>query len=149
MRFISTGLILTLLLTGVIAQTQEKKLPLKQDVSQDDIIRISTSLVQTDVVVTDKNDQIISDLTLQDFEIYDNGKKQEIKFMEFVGVDMGRRSEGSRSGVAAEAERATSVGPSAKDVKRVVAFVIDDLTIPIQDLYAVRQMLTDFVDKKM
>src|SRR4030095_1877200 len=139
MKSISAGLILTLLLTGVIAQTPENKVQLKQEVSQDDVIRISTSLVQTDVVVTDKNEKIIPDLTLQDFEIYDNGKRQDVKFMEFVSVDMGRRSEGDRkgiAGIAAEAERSTSVGPSAKDVKRVMAFVIDDLTLPIQDLYA-------------
>src|SRR6185295_14729642 len=40
-------------------------------------------------------------------------------------------------------------GVSAKEVKRVIAFVIDDLTIPIQDLSSIRNLLMDFVDNKM
>ncbi len=113
---------------------------------QDDVIRITTALVQTDVVVTDKNDQIIPDLKLEDFELYENGKKQSVKFMEYVGVDTGRRTEGNRPpGVPTDIVRE----PAAKDLKRVFAFVIDDLTVPVPDLVYVRQALTDFVDNQM
>src|SRR5207245_1652354 len=78
-----------------VAQTpQSQQKP--PDIAPEDIIRITTSLVQTDVVVTDKNDKIIPDLKLENFELYDNGKKQEVKFMEFVSVDSGRRAEGTR-----------------------------------------------------
>src|SRR6267142_6994846 len=114
----------------------------------EDIVRITTELVQTDVVVTDKNDQPISDLKLEDFELYDNGKKQDIKFMEFVSVDSGRRSEGNRTGVPAGVDLGTSSGLTAKEVGRVMAFVVDDLTIPDADLFFVREMLLDFVNNK-
>lgn len=121
--------------------------PQKQTPSneQDDVIRITTALVQTDVVVTDKNDQIIPDLKLEDFELYENGKKQSVKFMEYVGVDTGRRTEGNRPSVPTDIVRE----PAAKDLKRVFAFVIDDLTVPFPDLVYVRQALTDFVDNQM
>ena len=49
-----------------------------------DLRRRATALVQTDVVVTDRNDRILTDLKLSDFEIYEKGKKQDLKFMEFV-----------------------------------------------------------------
>jgi len=31
----------------------------------------------------------VSDLKLDDFELYDNGKKQNLKFMEWVSVETG------------------------------------------------------------
>lgn len=54
---------------------------------QEEVVRISSQLVQTDVVVTDKNDRVIDDLKLEDSEVFENGKRQELRFMEFVGVD--------------------------------------------------------------
>src|SRR5205085_981259 len=85
------------------------------------------------------------------FDVYDNGRKQDLQFMEFVSVDTGRRTEGTDSSVKLAPGIDTSVPHdlAAKDVKRVVAFVIDDVTIPAADLARVREMLTDFVDNKM
>ena len=146
--------LVVLLMTGAIAisaavgqtpQTQQKP----PEIAPEDIIRITTSLVQTDVVVTDKNDQIIPDLKLEDFDVYDNGKKQEVKFMEFVSTENPRRVEGERSGLPSYVEPPNSVGISAKDLKRVIAFVLDDLNIQIQDLPAVRKTLLDYVNNKM
>src|SRR5256885_9514833 len=86
-------LLIILLVATAIPQTTQ---PTQQRDNQEEIIRITTSLVQTDVVVTDKNDQPVPDLKLEDFEVYENGKKQDVKFMEYVSVDAGRRTEGQR-----------------------------------------------------
>lgn len=143
------GFILPMILTPLVALAQGgQQRPPRQENEQEDVVRISTALVQTDVVVTDKSDRIIPDLKLGDFELYENGKKQDLKFMEFVSVDTARRAEG---------ERPTSLPPgaeiphdvTAKELKRVIAFVIDDLTIPPSDLPTVRQMLLDFVNNQM
>ena len=146
----ATCFTIILMVSTVALQTPQKPVP---EIAPEDVIRISTSLVQTDVVVTDKNEQIVPDLKLEDFELYDNGKKQDVKFMEFVSVDTGRRTEGTRPPVSLPkntvAESQTSTDPTARDVRRVVGFVIDDLTIPIEDFNAVRKMLIDFVDNKM
>jgi VWFA-related protein len=145
------ALVLSVACVFSVAFSQTPTTPQKpqQETTPEDIIRITTSLVQTDVVVTDKNDQIIPDLKLEDFEVYDNGKKQDIKFMEFVGVDTGRRSEGTRPSSLPSYVEQTGPGLLPKDVKRVVAFVIDDLTMQFEDLPAVRKMLLNFVDNKM
>lgn len=136
----------TLTFSAVLGQTPQKP---REEVAPEDVIRISTNLVQTDVVVTDKNDQPINDLKLEDFELYDNGKKQEIKFMDFVSVDTGRRREGDRAGVPAGVDLGASAGLTANEVRRVLAFVVDDLTIPDADLFFVRDLLLDFVNNKM
>src|SRR5437899_2197055 len=78
----------------VLAQNPTPQQPPPQQIAPEDVLRITTNLVQTDVVVTDKNDQIIPDLKIGDFELLDNGKRQDIKFMEYVGIDTAKRVEG-------------------------------------------------------
>jgi len=143
--------LLALALSVFVASTSLGQTPQKpaQEIAPDDIIRVSTSLVQTDVVVTDKNDQIIPDLKLEDFELYDNGKKQDLKFMEFVGTEGPRRSEGDRSGLPSYVETPAVNGISTKDLKRVIAFVIDDLSMRFQDLPYIKKTLLDYVNNKM
>lgn len=141
-----------------VAQTQQPQQPAPPPGDDEEVLRITTELVQVNAVVTDKNDQPVTDLKMSDFDIYDNGKRQDLQFMEFVSVDAGRRAEGTLA-AAGGGGNAVKVAPgvdtsvarelTAKDVKRVVAFVIDDVTILKEDLARVRQMLTGFVDNKM
>ena len=145
---LAAGLILGLCLGLVPAQTPQNQ----QQVPAEDVIRISTQLVQTDVVVMDKNEQIIGDLKLEDFEVYDNGKRQDLQFMEFVSVEGPGRTEGSGPARVAGApgiDTSVSRDLSAKDLKRVIAFVVDDVTIPRDDMARARDMLSDFVNTKM
>ena len=149
--FIRMMLVLLLSLTIAFSQTTQPQKP-QDEVGPDDVVRITTQLVQTDVVVVDNKDRVVKDLTLADFELYDNGKKQDLKFLEFVSVAGERRREGARpaSDLPASAiENENIKGVSSKEVRRVIAFVIDDLTIPIQDLPSIRNLLLDFVDNKM
>jgi VWFA-related protein len=138
---------------GVAAQTpapspRPPSAPIQQD---EEVLRITTELVQVDAVVVDKNDQPVTDLKMGDFEVYDNGKKQELQFMEFVSVDAGGRSEGAANvaRIAPGVDASVAHDLSAHDVRRVIAFVVDDVTIPGQDLAQVRRMLNDFIDTKM
>ena len=122
MRKASAATLLIALLFGMApAQTGQKPQKPKEE-SPEDVVRITTSLVQTDVVVTDKNEQIIPDLKMDDFELYDNGKKQDLKFMEFVSVETGRRAEGKPASAPVIVEADTATGLTPKEVKRIVAF---------------------------
>jgi VWFA-related protein len=156
MKRIRPLFLLTLLaLLSLPAAAQQNTTPQRPtQADEDEVVRISSELVQTSVVVTDKNDNLVKDLKLDDFEVYENGKRQDVKFMEFVSVEGERRTEGSR----AEGERAGALLPrnarierelTARDVRRIIAFVVDDLTIPYNDMVTVRQVLSDFVDNKM
>jgi VWFA-related protein len=149
-KLLTTVLTFLLLLSIALAQTPQQAQKPREEIAPEDVVRVTTSLVQTDVVVTDKDDHVIPDLKLEDFELYDGGKKQELKFMEFVSVETPRRSEGERpASLPAYVEPAGNTGVSAKDLKRVIAFVVDDLTMQIQDLPSVRDMLLNFVNNKM
>ncbi len=141
-----TSLCVALSAWPAISQTAQKP---QQEVVPDEIIRITTQLVQTDVVVIDKNDQSVKDLTLDDFELYDNGKKQTIRFADFVSTEAPTRTAGTPTSVTSEVESTGAKGLAAKDLKRVIAFVVDDLTLEVQDISTVRQTLLNFVNNKM
>ena len=51
---------------------------------KDDSIKISTTLIQIDVTVTDKDGNIVTDLKPEDFEVFENGKKQDITNFSFI-----------------------------------------------------------------
>ena len=142
---LAAGLILGLCLGLVPGQTSQNQ----QQISQEDVVRITTQLVQTDVVVMDKNEQIIGDLKLEDFEVYDNGKRQELQFLEFVSVVGPGRTEGSATAKVAGVDTSVSRDLTARELKRVIAFVVDDVTIPRADMARARDMLSDFIDNKM
>src|SRR6266542_2581352 len=147
-RTIALMLLAAIALCAAVAQTPQT--PQKpQEIAPEDIVRISTALVQTDVVVTDKADRIIPDLKLEDFELYENGKRQDIKFLEFVRTDAEPRTEGTINVAGRPVEPEIARNLTARDLRSVFAFVVDDLTIPFEDIVTVRKMLTDFVDNKM
>jgi VWFA-related protein len=148
-KLFTSGLTLALLFSITLAQTPQQPQPPPQEIAPDDVVRISTELVQTDVVVTDKNDQIIPDLTLNDFKVSENGKRQELRFVQFVSADGAPRLEGSLSVAGHPVDPDVARNLSAKDLRRVFAFVVDDLTIPFEDVGTVRLMLTNFIDHQM
>jgi len=115
-------------------------------------IRISTELVQLDVVVTDKNGRVVRGLTKNDFELYESGKKQLISFFELVDTVKERRQqpdEGRPPSQQPSGQGPGGQGPGQSDIKRIFAFVVDDLTIRYEDMTYVRQMMTNFVDTQM
>jgi VWFA-related protein len=142
-------LLIALLLAMTSAQTPQQSPKPKDDAAPDDVVRITTSLVQTDVVVTDKNDQVIPDLKLEDFKVYENGKRQDLEFMGFVSADSVPRTEGTINVAGQPVEPDVARNLSQRDLRRVFAFVIDDLTIPYEDVVNVRKLLNDFVNDKM
>src|SRR5262245_56633863 len=128
---------------ALVAQTPQEQKP-----TADDVLRITTELVQIDAVVTVKNDQVIPDLKLADFSLYENGKRQDLKFVEYVGADSKTRADGNIAAtVSGDSDIARNL--SATELHRVFAFVVDDLTIPAEDMATVRTLLNDFVDKRM
>jgi VWFA-related protein len=131
---------------AVVTQTPQKP---EQEITPDDIIRITTSLVQTDVVIVDKDDHVIPDIKLDEIKVTDNGKRQDLKFLEFVTPDAAPRIEGNLAIAGKSVESDAARNLSAGELRRVFAFVIDDLTIPFEDIPTVRKLLTDFIDNQM
>lgn len=137
------ALVVLLLATTASPQSQPQK------PGDDQPIRITSELVQLDAVVTDKKGQIVRGLTKDDFELYEGGKRQQISFFEFVDAGKSRRLSKQGETVKQTDPKLMPGGVARDEVRRTFLFVVDDLTIPYQDLVYVRQMLTNFLDNQM
>src|ERR1041385_8640771 len=73
-----------------LAQTQTQtakpaasQQPQKPADDQDEVVKITTNLVQVDAVVT-KDGKLVTNLTANDFEIYEDGKQQTITSFAYI-----------------------------------------------------------------
>ncbi|HEY9231768.1 MAG TPA: VWA domain-containing protein, partial [Blastocatellia bacterium] len=100
--------------------------------------------------VTDKQGRVVKGLSKDDFELYENGKKQLVSFFEMVDTSQPRAvKDAARADAPRPGEVAPPPGLSERDVRRIFAFVVDDLTTRYEDLTYLRQMLTNFVETQM
>src|SRR5256885_7785346 len=65
----------------------QKPTPTPQEESDEDVVRITSNLVQFDAVVTDKQGHPVTDLRPEDFEVYANGRKQEVTNFSFITAE--------------------------------------------------------------
>src|SRR6266566_9149303 len=81
-----SGACLSLLMTSAIflaaipAQSQDKKHT--GNVSDEDVIKITSNLVSLDVIVKDKKGKAITDLKPEDFTVLENGIPQKLDFFD-------------------------------------------------------------------
>jgi VWFA-related protein len=132
---------------GLVGQTREQSRP--QD--QSEVLRVYTQLVQTDVMVFDKQGKFVPGLTKEDFELRIDGKPKPIEF--FEKITAGSVSEESQLAAArGSSARTNGSKPPASiplDRGRPVFFYIDDLHMDLTGLKLTRDMITRFIDKEM
>src|ERR1043165_6424030 len=66
-------------------QQQQSATPSSSTSAQDEeVVKITTNLVQVDVIVTDKQGRVVTDLQPSDFQIFEDGNPQPITNFSFV-----------------------------------------------------------------
>ena len=160
-RFLLALIVTLLILDSVVARQQpaspaqdvprtEKQ---QQDAGkrQDDVVRISVTLVQIDVGVTDGKGRPVTDLKPGDFEVYEDGRRQQITTFSRVLPKAAATPEAHPAGKPAEVKGVPA--PPAKlrpdQVRRTIALVVDDLTLTFETAAYVRQALKKFVDEQV
>ncbi|HCX30690.1 MAG TPA: hypothetical protein DHU55_13130, partial [Blastocatellia bacterium] len=68
-----------------IAPQQKTQPPLP---GTEEVVRITTNLVQIDAVVTDRRGQQIIDLGPEEFEVYEDGRRQQLTIASGVGLQL-------------------------------------------------------------
>ena len=133
---------------------QAPQRPLPAD--DDDVVRITTSLVQTDVVVMDKDGKQVTDLKAEDFEIQENGKPQTITNFSYVETAPSAAASASTSPTPAPTPRDKAGVPPPpparlrpEQVRRAIALVVDDLRMSHEGVHATRQALRKYVDEQV
>jgi VWFA-related protein len=117
---------------------------------QDEVVKITTNLVQVDAVVT-KDGKPVTNLTADDFEIYEDGKKQTITSFAFISnvpnVASTTAPPASRDKKKIELPPGAPVNPN--EPHRTVAFVVDDLGISAESMAQVRRQLKKFITEEL
>ena len=113
---------------------------------KDDIVKITTNLVQVDVVVT-KDGKPVTNLTTDDFEIFEDGKRQTITSFSYI-------SNVSKSAVRPAMPSTTNDNApykplNANDARRIMAIVVDDLGLSAESMYQVKRQLRKFIAEKL
>ncbi|HEV2835497.1 MAG TPA: VWA domain-containing protein, partial [Pyrinomonadaceae bacterium] len=113
-----------------------------------DVVRISTNLVQIDVVVT-KDGKQVTDLKAEDFEIREDGRVQQITNFIYVSA----KPLGTATTAAKRDETPTpgpvQPPPQPTDVKRTLAIVVDDLGMSFQSIASLRAYLRKFISESL
>lgn len=144
-----TSIILLLLLSSSnsTAQQTPPKQPNATQAAHDDVVRITTNLVQIDAVVTDQDGKRVEDLKAEDFEVIVDGRKQPITNLSYNSYKLASASNASR--VEAD-DKIPSVRPKSPDqVRRTIAFVVDNLCTSLESTHQARANLRKFINDQM
>lgn len=110
----------------------------------DDVVKITTNLVQIDAVVT-KDGKPVRNLTADDFEIFEDGRKQAISSFAFISNLSGVPSQTAAT-IPAKGTDLVPVATVKRDVpRRTMAFVVDDLGLSAQSVSEVRRQLRKYL----
>jgi len=134
-------------ISPALAQTSpQTQKPAADD--KDDVVRITTNLVQVDAVVT-KDGKVVTNLKPEDFEIFEDGKPQTITSFAYISNVPSAPSQPA----TADTTKTAGVVPYApvkpNDARRTIAFVVDDLGLSAESMAQVRKQLRKFVAEQL
>ena len=112
-----------------------------------DVVRVNTSLVQTDVMVFDKRGGFVDGLKREQFVLKVDGKHRDISFFERIVA--GSRSEEAQLAAARGNSAGGKPGATPLDRGRTVFFFIDDLHLSPSGVKQTRMLLQRFIDHEM
>lgn len=114
---------------------------------EEEVVRITTNLVQVDAVVLDSNGKPVTDLRPDEVQIYEDGRPRKITNFSYIA------DTGGRAGAAAPSPTTGATPPPFRlrpeDVRRTIALVVDDLGLSFQTIHSTRRALKKFVDEQM
>jgi VWFA-related protein len=117
---------------------------------QDEVIRIESALMQTDVTVVDKGGALVDGLKREQFELRVDKKPRQIQF--FEQVKAGSANEEAQLAAArggASTPTVSKGAPVPLDRGRTVFFYVDDSHLSPGSMHFVRKMLFKFLDSEM
>jgi VWFA-related protein len=131
----------------------QQKASVQKGLQKEDVVRISVTLVQVDVTVTDRKGRQVTDLKPEDFEIYEDGRPQRISAFSYELAEPKSETPGAAEALPPGKNAPVLPVPPTRlkpdDVRRTIALVVDDLSLSFQSAYYVRSALKKFIDEQM
>lgn len=136
---------------GLSVSSYSQQRPPQTDDDSDEIVRISTKLVQLDAVVIDEKQQVVKGLGPADFVVLQDGKPQKITAVTFIDPsDRTRSSTVSGTKVSNGAVQAPAAGVRNQQ-GRLITFILDDgnCLASFESLGLMRDEIRKFIDRNM
>jgi VWFA-related protein len=122
-------------------------------VDAQDVVKITTNLVQVDAVVTDKNGRRVIDLKPEEIELSEDGKVRNISNFAYINLDSSTSRPLARTPSTNPRDTlAPPLVPRALQpgqVRRTLALVVDDLGLSFESSVHVRNSLKKFLDEQL
>lgn len=116
----------------------------------DEVLRIDTDLVQTDVTVVDKQGRFVDGLQREQFELRIDGKPLPVSFFERMTAGTAREETLLASRLGEPAPKSPdNASAGISDRGRTIIFFIDDLHLAAANVERTRQMILQFVENQM
>lgn len=131
---VRTGLVSALLLASLP--------PLSAQETELSSWRIRSDLIVLDVIPTGRNGEFLGDLTLEDFEVREDGKVQDLVYCQLVEADSG--GEDGSAGRTGTTPGAVEFG---KPSGTRLVFLLDLETVSASDLHFARNQIRDFLQE--
>ena len=138
----AVGLSLLALASTIVCQTQTQP-PSPQS---DDVLRINTELVQTDVMVFDRRGQFVDGLKPEQFVLTLNGQPKNVSI--FERVTSGSSSEAAQVNSSRSASAPTNQNTATRP-GRLIFFFVDDLHLSGESLARGRKALLHFIENQL
>ena len=137
---------------SLTTHAQEKKpSPSPKPVEAEDVVRVNTELVQTDVMVFDKDGKFVNGLKPEQFELLVDGQPQPITYFESV-VTGSRNETAALRAAGARKPLQTAVERDKEPVSehgRTILFFINDLMLEPGSLSRTHKTITNFIERMM
>src|SRR5262249_52694476 len=124
--------------------------PPRQD---QDTLRVTTSSVQVEAIVTDKSGRRITGLSAADFQLTDEGKPQSVDFFSVIEGSKVQRTEGANAANTTGSSTGTGSAPASPLLNpyrgRHIALVFDDLNLSVDNFLRARHAFADYINSKL
>lgn len=123
---------------------------------ENDVVKITTKLVQLDLIVVDKDGQQVRNLTAADFTVLEDGKPQKISNFSYVNTEAGQSAAAIKSKEKTEVKiKDAPIAPPVKvtpaTAGRIITFVVDDGNCSVSNIgmRASREGVQKFIREQM
>ena len=148
----SVTLTFAVLVLGIFSAPSFGQQPTPTPKPDEETVRITTSLIQVDAVVTDKNGNPVTDLKAEDFKIYQDGKLQKVTNLSYVNSQTSEKMT-----ILAQKEKGDkkAIAPPPSNVRsrsgRIITFVLDDgnCLSTFGGMNMMRDSMKHFIDDQM
>lgn len=109
------------------------------------VFRSATQYVALDVIVRDKNDRPVTDLTKDDFVVTERDHPQTVRDFAYISIPVGDRPVDLDAPPKAFSDIATN-GQTSQN-SRALVLTIDDTALGVQDLIPVKRVVAELIRK--